>query len=620
MRCKTEEMYSFSPSVSMLFLLLLLSIHFLKTIRWFVFVQIEINDSLDAKISHVSSLVGHDKCVNCVRVSPKGDSMVSGGDGGEIFLWHPCEPSAKSGNLIREDEASSRWKRSTILTGHSGDVLDMAWSSDSSAVLSGSVDNKAFIWRIEGKRRGQISAQLYQHKHFVQGVAWDPALQYLVTQSSDRTAKIFTPRSSASMRRNKINPSNVAACDSFGDPNCAYTINKRREYGTDEHASSTDKPFRHPLFLDEVSLPSFFRRPGWSPDGSFLVLPSGTYKARKDGSDIYTAYIFARGHWDTPVAHLPAQTKPTVAIRFCPILFERPTGHSNTFPAFQKLEYKMVFAVATVDSIVLYDTVSALPLAVFGHLHYETITDIAWSRDGRCLAVSSLDCYCSIITFAPGELGDPMESDRIPPHILKRLPGAHAASTMELETDKDAVDRRLEIGLEPKRGMVSLSDKVTLSGKKRIVPEAIGNGVCKESTASGQGAKKRITPDFVQPAALSSPANTTPSCAPSRSETDSDKEPKRITPTPIATTQSKKFENPQGAKTPKENTPKNKGAGGGGTTPSRRRITPIPVDGSGQTVSAAMGNGTTRNTGSIASMALLAGRKAADESGKGTSC
>ena len=50
--------------------------------------------------------------------------------------------------------------------------------------------------------------------------------------------------------------------------------------------------------------------------------------------------------------------------------------------------------MATLDSVVVYGTESLLPLAVLGHLHYDSITDLAWSSDGRLLAVSSRDCYC----------------------------------------------------------------------------------------------------------------------------------------------------------------------------------------------------------------------------------
>lgn len=50
--------------------------------------------------------------------------------------------------------------------------------------------------------------------------------------------------------------------------------------------------------------------------------------------------------------------------------------------------------MATLDSVVLYSTDSLLPLAVLGHLHYDSITDLAWSADGSLLAISSRDCYC----------------------------------------------------------------------------------------------------------------------------------------------------------------------------------------------------------------------------------
>ena len=44
----------------------------------------------------------------------------------------------------------------------------------------------------------------------------------------------------------------------------------------------------------------------------------------------------------------------------------------------------------------IFQTLSklVLPLAVLGHLHYDSITDLAWSSDGQYLAISSRDCYC----------------------------------------------------------------------------------------------------------------------------------------------------------------------------------------------------------------------------------
>lgn len=38
----------------------------------------------------------------------------------------------------------------------------------------------------------------------------------------------------------------------------------------------------------------------------------------------------------------------------------------------------MVFAVATEDSILLYDTQQSIPFAYVTNIHYTTISDISW--------------------------------------------------------------------------------------------------------------------------------------------------------------------------------------------------------------------------------------------------
>lgn len=159
-------------------------------------------------------------------------------------------------------------------------------------------------------------------------------------------------------------------------------------------------------------------------------------------------FLFARGHWTAPALALPSPGKAVVAVRFCPVLFERddngggdaPGGPSApgkgkgegqgevsgaAAPAWPfALPYKMVFAAATLDSVVLYDTQSPQPLALLGHLHYDSITDLAWSSDGAFLAVSSRDCYCSIAAFEPGELGRPADPGSLPPHVARRVAAA----------------------------------------------------------------------------------------------------------------------------------------------------------------------------------------------------
>ena len=91
-----------------------------------------------------------------------------------------------------------------------------------------------------------------------------------------------------------------------------------------------------------------------------------------------------------------AALQPAVAARFCPVLFERADSEVEGCPF--DLPYRMVFAVATVETVIIYDTTGQQPLAILGGLHFEAapITDIAWSCDGRYLAISSYDGESSI--------------------------------------------------------------------------------------------------------------------------------------------------------------------------------------------------------------------------------
>jgi chromatin assembly factor 1 subunit B len=72
-----------------------------------------------------------------------------------------------------------------------------------------------------------------------------------------------------------------------------------------------------------------------------------------------------------------------------------------------KLDYRIVYAVATQDSVIVYDTQESMPLCIVSNLHYTTFTDLTWSPDGNTLIMTSTDGFCSALTFEPGELGEP---------------------------------------------------------------------------------------------------------------------------------------------------------------------------------------------------------------------
>jgi len=253
-------------------------------------------------VEHCGTLTGHSKTVNCVRCSPSGNHIVSGGDGGELLLWSPQDEGAH-GNLLSVEEAEAGWKRTAAFRGHTDDVMDLAWSSDGTALLSGSIDNKGIIWDVSGKRKGSMISHFANHKHFVQGVAWDPHQQFVLTQSADRTCKIYAlrpPPASKKKKEKTKSPACVAAKDFY----CLHTMSKRIVTGKPEEGSLQ----RQALFADE-SVPSFFRRPAWSPDGSFFIVPAGVFKPQANSIELNTAYLYARGKWAAPVAHLPSQPK-----------------------------------------------------------------------------------------------------------------------------------------------------------------------------------------------------------------------------------------------------------------------------------------------------------------------
>ncbi|CAK7272306.1 Chromatin assembly factor 1 subunit [Sporothrix epigloea] len=72
------------------------------------------------------------------------------------------------------------------------------------------------------------------------------------------------------------------------------------------------------------------------------------------------------------------------------------------------LPHRMIYAVATQDSVLLYDTQQQTPICVVSNLHCATFTDLAWSNDGLTLLITSSDGFCSTLSFTAGELGQPL--------------------------------------------------------------------------------------------------------------------------------------------------------------------------------------------------------------------
>jgi len=135
-----------------------------------------------------------------------------------------------------------------------------------------------------------------------------------------------------------------------------------------------------------------------------------------------TVYIYSRANLArAPIAHLPGHKTASAAIRFSPVFYDLRTGGAANGTLFEPkqitldrtevapihvslsmpppplpakdadadkekglgsifaLPYRLLYAVACQDSVLLYDTQQAGPIAIFRGLHYAGFTDVAWS-------------------------------------------------------------------------------------------------------------------------------------------------------------------------------------------------------------------------------------------------
>ncbi|KAG7168560.1 Chromatin assembly factor 1 subunit B-like [Homarus americanus] len=320
--------------------------------------QLCVLDNGGVSVEALSDLTRHNRAVNAVRFSPDGEILASADDEAAVILWKKQDSSGSVDIFVDDSEKENKehWTILKMLRGHLEDVYDICWSKCSQFLITGSVDNSAILWDVgKGKNIGLLN----DHKGFVQGVAWDPQGQYVATLCSDR------------------------------------------------------------LFYDDT-LKSFCRRLSFSPDGELLLTPSGIVE-EDNGKVTNVTYVFSRHAPSKPVLYLPTKDKYTLAVRFCPILFElrpipreeeddqkdEPQEPWQEYLNLFNLPYRMIFAVATQNAVLLYDTQQPVPFAKVSNIHYTRLSDVAWSFDGRILVVSSTDGYCSLVSFSEGELGIP---------------------------------------------------------------------------------------------------------------------------------------------------------------------------------------------------------------------
>ncbi|XP_015113309.1 chromatin assembly factor 1 subunit B [Diachasma alloeum] len=458
--------------------------------------HLRVNELGAASVSCVTDLDRHQKAVNVVRFSPSGEVLATGDDESAIILWRQKEDSATTAELPSSDDGNfqnkEQWAVWKVLRGHLEDIYDISWSPDSSFMVSGSVDNSAIVWDVQ---KGRSISILQDYKGFVQGVSWDPLNQFISTLSTDRHCRLIDIKAMKTVQR--------------------------------VHKAVIPTPPGHPLEGQTVRLfhddtfKSFFRRLTFTVDGSLIVAPSGIIEPQDSSQRASNAtVVFSRHSLKEPILILPSMDESTIAVRCCPVYFQlREEGPAALFA----LPYRMIFAVATQKSVLIYDTQQIAPVAVVSNIHYTRLTDVAWSSDGRLLVVSSTDGYCSIIHFQEGELGKIYTGDKTipmrPPVPLQKStdikltskgPSKGEPEKILAEFDTDAMDiditEKISSSQKPEETVIKDNEAPPVSEETEDIKLVFEPNTCDVPPAEESG---KVTPPKAE-AGESATKNTPP--------------------------------------------------------------------------------------------------------------
>jgi len=194
------------------------------------------------------------------------------------------------------------------------------------------------------------------------------------------------------------------------------------------------------LFLDETAVSSFFRRPDWSPDGSFFLLPAAQYQLKKEDKPFSAVLLYRRNDFTSPCMVYSTNNKPAICARFIQKLYKLDTQKPKIFD----LPYKMLFAIATVDSVLVYHTQSLQPVFIVGNIHFACLTDLAWCGN-KCLGISSSDGFCSFVFFEEKELGEELAENEVEDENLRSVLWRENYYEKKIEKNEEGV---LKINVE----------------------------------------------------------------------------------------------------------------------------------------------------------------------------
>lgn len=275
---------------------------------------------------------------------------------------------------VGTDEAPpvENWRTIRRLIGHDNDVQDLGWSYDSSILVSVGLDSKVVVW--SGHTFEKLKT-ISVHQSHVKGITFDPANKYFATASDDRTVRVFRFTSPAP---------NSSAHDQMNNFVLEHTIT----------APFTQSP-----------LTAYFRRCSWSPDGMHIAAANAV------NGPVSSVAIINRGSWDGDI-NLIGHEAPVEVCSFSPRLYTREPVKKQQGEHAAAQHHITVIACAGADkSLSVWITSNARPIIVAQEMAAKSMSDLAWSPDGRCLFATALDGTIVAARFEDGELGWAVEME-----------------------------------------------------------------------------------------------------------------------------------------------------------------------------------------------------------------
>merc|ERR1711871_197324 len=474
----------------------------------------------------LAELADHLGPVNTTRFSPCGRYLATASDRQIIIYkaeskdtWGELgEKKDTWGNVIGV-KSLERLRFQPSLT----EIYDLRWSPDSSHIVAGALDNKAEIIRLSSRHATSLTG----HTNYVQGVAWDPCNKMVVTQSSDRTCRVHSikysgPRANINTCGNSVIKKIISIGVGVDENVDNQAQNGDGEVSTEalNEAPTTPAPIKptamkatvdnrdkgRNLFADST-VPCFFRRPTFTPDGQLFIAPTGVYKHTEDiikqldptvevSPKSFCTHIFSRNQMTAPIASLTGLEDPSVAVKCNPVLYKMKDYDGDIQTPMVPGKYRVVFAVTTTNGVYIYDTQHHYPIAKIAGIHYACVNDACWSEDGQMLAVCSSDGYVSFARFPGNILGEPVDPVDIP-DVMRQVPvidedvndGIEAdGENGEVSTDADRiVDVAKEQVNVSNSGMTQNTvTNVPLVKKKRIAPIFTSQSSGSRPTGSSQ--------------------------------------------------------------------------------------------------------------------------------------